>query len=464
MGQILDGLKNYAYRRRERQNTEARSRANHPETLALDETPRLENRSGVFDLSSAPSLDTMNGVSPRDSDVSSLVNMVLTSATSYRRPTAAANRCSEFYLACRTNDVDKVRQLLQTMSRENINHLEPNGSTALHSACYHGYEQIVELLLNAGADRSILNCFQCLPYDEAKNDTIRRLFFRVPSANRFASDTGEIEWDSINDDAPEDAAQEKQIIKSTYENFSGAGSLWRMFEKIYRNYIGDRLNYIQGIETIKHFFQKAMEEQDPIWIIKAYTAETDFYKILNKEIAGGATTNQNERRYIIALLCHHPIFDHFTFIGRSYRVIQMNEIASRKYRVNEYLMTKSFLSSSVDRKIAELFVYQKEAAKQFGRTRIDGSSIKIWIMCVYEIKNRRTALNVENISQYTSEGEILIMPFSVFRIKRVEPITVRHDLSSQTIRWIELEECQECFDRQVQRATTASSSIVIDRL
>jgi hypothetical protein len=36
--------------------------------------------------------------------------------------------------------------------------------------------------------------------------------------------------------------------------------------------------------------------------IDAYTAETDFYKILNQEIAAGATKYQNERRYIIALL------------------------------------------------------------------------------------------------------------------------------------------------------------------
>ena len=70
------------------------------------------------------------------------------------------------------------------------------------------------------------------------------------------------------------------------------------------------------------FFQKATEEQDPMWIIKAYTAETDFYKILNQEIAGGATKHQNERRYIIALLAYHPKLDHLSYTATSYRVRQ----------------------------------------------------------------------------------------------------------------------------------------------
>jgi hypothetical protein len=111
------------------------------------------------------------------------------------------------------------------------------------------------------------------------------------------------------------------------------------------------------IDNIKCFFRKATEEQDLTWITKAYTAETDFYKILNRDIAGGATQYQNERRYIIALLWHHPKSDPLAYTGLSYRVMQINYDDLQKYQVDRLLMTKSFLSSSIDRQIAELFLY-----------------------------------------------------------------------------------------------------------
>jgi hypothetical protein len=220
-----------------------------------------------------------------------------------------------------------------------------------------------------------------------------------------------------------------------------------MFEKIEKNYIDKGLTNFDGIENIRRFFQKATKDQDPKWIIKAYTAETDFYKILNREIAAGATQYQSERRYIIALLSYHPILDQLVFTGHSYRVLKLNYNELEKYRINCSLMAKSFLSSSIDRKVAELFLCQQESIqKQTAapiRTKVDGSSIKTWAMCVYHVKHRRTALHIENSSQYANEGEILIMPYTVFKVKKISQTKPSYLPKDQTMTEIELEECDQ---------------------
>ncbi|CAF3586388.1 unnamed protein product [Rotaria sp. Silwood1] len=142
------------------------------------------------------------------------------------------------------------------------------------------------------------------------------------------------------------------------------------------------------------------------------------------------------------------------FIGSSYRVMQINCNDLKKYQINCSLMTKSFLSSSIDRKLAELFLFQKECTeeqmKRSSRTKFDGTFIKLWVMCVYKIKHRRTALHIENCSQYANEGEILIMPYTVFRVKRIDHIKLSDLEEGQTMTEIELEECDQYFNIQIQ--------------
>src|SRR5690242_16724552 len=107
---------------------------------------------------------------------------------------SVSSATSEFYYACRNGLIDQVREQLPNMSLEEIDQIQPNGSTALHAACYYGHKDIVKLLLDKGASRSILNKHLCLPYDEAETDEIKKLFIRR-SNTRFSDDgTGHIDW------------------------------------------------------------------------------------------------------------------------------------------------------------------------------------------------------------------------------------------------------------------------------
>jgi ankyrin repeat protein len=91
----------------------------------------------------------------------------------------STQKCSDFYWAYRDNKVDEVKKFLETLTQDEIDGVEPNGSTALHAAAYHGHAKIVRLLLDRGADRAIQNKFECLPFDEAPSDEIRQLFLRI---------------------------------------------------------------------------------------------------------------------------------------------------------------------------------------------------------------------------------------------------------------------------------------------
>ncbi|CAF1019110.1 unnamed protein product [Didymodactylos carnosus] len=99
---------------------------------------------------------------------------------------------SKFYFAYRNNDA-AVTALLKTASLDEINGLMPDGSIQLHAATYHGNNDIVKLLPDHGASRTLKNRYNYTPDDEAKMDDTKRLFQRITENNRFIGHTGPIE-------------------------------------------------------------------------------------------------------------------------------------------------------------------------------------------------------------------------------------------------------------------------------
>ncbi|CAF1119092.1 unnamed protein product [Didymodactylos carnosus] len=87
-----------------------------------------------------------------------------------------SEQSSEFYLSCRNNKIEKVKEYLTTITEDEINRLEPNGSTALHAASYNGHDDIVRLLLDKGASTTLKNRYGYTAEQEAKTDTIKELF------------------------------------------------------------------------------------------------------------------------------------------------------------------------------------------------------------------------------------------------------------------------------------------------
>ncbi|CAF1393589.1 unnamed protein product, partial [Rotaria sp. Silwood1] len=97
---------------------------------------------------------------------------------------------SDLYWACRAGDIDTVQRLITLTPYIDINRLEPNGSTALHAACFFGHANIVRLLLHQyGVISHRRNYHDLTAYEEAATDEIRQLFHRPSSSQRFCSST-----------------------------------------------------------------------------------------------------------------------------------------------------------------------------------------------------------------------------------------------------------------------------------
>jgi len=324
---------------------------------------------------------------------------------------------SEFYYACRNGLIDQVREQLPNMSLEEIDQIQANGSTALHAACYNNHKEIVQLLLDKGASRSILNIHRCLPYDEAENEEIKKLFIRQ-SATRFSDDgSGHIDWMKC------DAAAEK--LASEYR-FRHSGFGWKDKNIEYRiKHIKKEMPHAEA-ERISIFLNLA--QIDPRYLLTAYTVESEFYKKLNTDLA---TRHFNQGTnfgitYFIDFFYNNPAFEKLSFKGKVYRGMCATHDDLKQYSVGGKVMNKAFMSTTKVRSIAQGF-----AEGAGNREKQHGGLVKLSVLCTYEIINDRTGLNIESISEYKAEKEVLVGPYAAFiitGIRQVTPKSVEIDL------------------------------------
>jgi hypothetical protein len=312
-------------------------------------------------------------------------------------------------VACRDNDVAKLQELLRTLSVEEMNKLEPNGSTGLHVACFRGHQAVVKLLLKKGVSRRIMNRFKCLPYDEAASDEIRQLFERIPGKDRYVANSGRVEWVLVASNAYAMAARNIEATQQYADDhqFESYG------RQIMDNYIRPHFRDVENYQELLGFFKMALIEKDPRYLLKAYTAETGFYTKLNVDLASETDDGKLERKLYIAILTFNPRFDQYRFSGEAYRGMRLTEDDLRDYAIGKKVMTKSFLSATTDKNEAKYFV------KKIERNNIHGQPVKIGVMCTYIIRDSRSSLDVHNISEYPKEKEVLIFPYAVFTVTNI---------------------------------------------
>ncbi|CAF1319697.1 unnamed protein product [Adineta steineri] len=328
---------------------------------------------------------------------------------------------NDFYYACRNGLIDIVQQELPNMSLEEIDQVQANGSTALHAASYNGHTEIVKLLLEKGACRSIPNTYKCLPFDEAKSTEIKELFLR--RSNRFTDEeSGHIDWMKC------DAAAE-QLAKDYRYRHSGLGWTSKNIEHRLK-YIKDEMSHTEQ-ERISTFLNQV--QHDPESLLRAYTVESSFYIKLNKDLAMKHFEQGTNfgLTYFIDFFYNHPAFQSLSYIGNVYRGMTVTHDDLKEYKVGNKIMNKAFMSTTIERQVAEDFA-RKEANH---RKTKNGDLVKLSVLCSFQIVNHRTGLNIENISKYRHEKEILIGPYTAFSITAVRQIA--HNYAE-----IDLRECQ----------------------
>ncbi|CAF4504299.1 unnamed protein product, partial [Rotaria sp. Silwood2] len=332
---------------------------------------------------------------------------------------------SPFYNACRNNNIDLVKKYLQKMSLDEINKLEPNDSTALHVAAYLGHEEIVELLLQKGACYTTVNRYNCTPLDEAKTDKIKQMIRRRMNKTRFISES--IEWVLQTDKADFQAHQYWKKLETYGQDLQ----FHVLIDYIKRNYLEKDLQNIEDIDTVIRYFNIAINERDPVYLLQAYTAETGFYSTLNVHLTQLHLENLTDNEhlslaYYIGIIARHPKLETFSYIGEAYRGMMITNNDLKQYEIGTRILTKTFSSSSKRLDIALGFLDDKCHTDD-----------RLSTICTYEIRNQRTALCIQHISLFQYEEEVLILPYSAFKITGIQ---INKDKSPNVE--IKLKECE----------------------
>ncbi|CAF1120357.1 unnamed protein product [Adineta ricciae] len=309
----------------------------------------------------------------------------------------------------RANNIDVVHNYLQSMSLKSMNRMEPNGSTALPTA-----------------SGSTKNKSRLAVLEEAKSDEIKQMPHRRRlTKTRFVSDV--MEWIRSSYDAD---FQAHEYLKSL-ETYGNDPQFDRLVLFVKQNYLEKSLRNVQSIDLIRQFFDVTIKEKDPNYLLKAYTTDTGFSSALNTDLAqleleNLAAPENLSLAYFIGIIARHPHFDSLSYLGTTYRGMMLTENDVTQYKRGTRILTKSFASTSKRLNVATGFHGNKR-----------DTSSRMSTLCIYEIRNPRTALDITNISLYPDEEEVLVLPYSAFKI-----IDVTIDRNKVPAVEIKLKECE----------------------
>ena len=326
------------------------------------------------------------------------------------------------------------------MDNEEINRLAASGSTALHVASYKGHDAIVQLLLQAGASSTIRNRhYHLTAYEEASKSSTKNLFHIHQHRQvlpPFINDDLQMEWTC----AYRDPVQQRRELRQKLDQLLSIkdydyNAIFAEIRKSMDMALKELTYTSRESKIIKKYYQRLERESDPTHFIKCYSSTTSFHRYLNEYLAKNAreffdpelvNLNTDYRvaktfLQLIAIVMHHDRFRALRFSGQTYRGLLMSEDDLHKYIVGSKIMNTSFLSTSKENDIARMFSGTEEAAKL--RKKHDGHPLQFSVICIYNIKDRDTALDIESISERRSdEKEVLILPFSAFEVKGVRKL------------------------------------------
>ncbi|CAF3735001.1 unnamed protein product [Rotaria sp. Silwood1] len=387
------------------------------------------------------------------------------------------------YHLCKENEIEKVQNILPFIGNINIiNEIQSStGSTCLHVACYYGHRDMVKILLEYGAVHSIRNLRHNLtPYEETTTDDIKQLFLEHQKLFSH-NDHDYIEWSMVGDDLLEKRREFHQAI-DLYKNYDSHHLVSKLLAEVIHYYLNEYLinqnNNTSNlkdeiirkqIETIEGYFKEAIEKQDYLtYFIKAYTLTNFFYKVLNKDLAlyileyfdKTKTFSSNYRLvnclvHIVTLLIYHPNLPQYRYQGTCSRGMRITQSDLNQYQLNRHILNRAFLSTSVDRQVAEMFAGEGQQS-QMRYTPKGHCALQYSCLCQYSIKQNSTAINIQNLSTRPDEKEVLIIPFTVFKVMAIKRNYLDDPTASISIE-IELEECEDPIDDKKESESDKAS-------
>ena len=283
------------------------------------------------------------------------------------------------------------------------------------------------------------------------DDTIKKIF-QIPvrprsdvAENPFVNDKSEVEeleWiDSY-----------RNAYRISYENHEHMRRwitkvpLKKLLEEIDNGYI-DKMAFSTEANraTVKVNIQYAIEENNPLPLAIIYTGTTCLCTHLNYNLAELGSDfrfvstrldypdnepPKNLGQYIYAsLLINHTVFRPYQHASTTYRGMTITSQDLEAYAMGKIVITRSFLSSSKKREVAEFYLGFKDVTSRPP------------VICIYKVSNPRSSLCIESFSEFPEEEEVLIVPFIAFEITAVREVSMKKEGIEHLVREIELVEC-----------------------
>jgi hypothetical protein len=104
--------------------------------------------------------------------------------------------------------------------------------------------------------------------------------------------------------------------------------------------------------------------------------------------------------------------------------MQITQSDFAQYKPNTALANKSFQSTSKSWKIAKGFACPS--------TPTPG---RLSVVIIFTITDRRSALSIEQISEYQNEEEVLIVPGTLFLVTNINQNEIPYEVELQQLEW-----------------------------
>ncbi|CAF4097173.1 unnamed protein product [Adineta steineri] len=364
-------------------------------------------------------------------------------------PPQSASNADLFYEVCHAGNIELVRQLLPELSSEEFNRQDMYGNTVLHIACERNSYDLVQLLLQSDFgqnpySRSILNYLGQTPCQCTRSPNIRSLFVTSPSMmnhsisinniltlypnNQFPNPTTvplndtEVDWLRMYDNAT-DALDARFLMSMTRSSWTVKTLLRFLMEKkavdivasLIERHVTDEKKYKKVMEAFKDYTNTKKPEN----LLKIYTMDTPLYKALQKE--NNAFTTLLYMRLDGLKQWSFPKGDLYRGLTEDnpaeyQKILQIYQKA--KQSKSHIIETCALQSASLCREVAECFA-----------DNINASSYAIFFH--FKFPNEcPTAINLRGISKFDEEDEILLLPFTLFKIIDIKEDSPKYHIIS----------------------------------
>ena len=197
--------------------------------------------------------------------------------------------------------------------------------------------------------------------------------------------------------------------------------LIRIIDDTFLQYLPDEKVW----NSVREMFQRALEENSPELVVKAYTSEQSFTRCLNIHLAANShhflklfCTIQNcpilsrtqDYTEAFSTILTHPKLDRYGIKNTTlYRgAVRPDGKILDSYQLGATILTTSLISTSVDRNVALIFC----------DSPYDDSFPILWIYTIHGT-HRRSALSVETLAKHPDEREVIILRYVPFKVTSV---------------------------------------------